>query len=40
MMALKAGINPSKIVCSGVGKTTSEISCAIYTKILLINDES
>ena len=27
MMALKAGINKSKIVFSGVGKTTSEISC-------------
>ncbi len=29
MMALKAGINPSKIVFSGVGKTTSEISFEI-----------
>ena len=35
MMALKAGINPSKIVFSGVGKTTSEISFAIDKKILL-----
>ena len=26
MMALKAGINPNKIVFSGVGKTTNEIS--------------
>ena len=40
MMALKAGINPSKIVFSGVGKTTSEISFAIDKKILLINTES
>ena len=29
MMALKAGINPKKIVFSGVGKTASEISYAI-----------
>ena len=40
MMALKAGINPSKIVFSGIGKTTSEISFAIDKKILLINAES
>ncbi len=40
MMALKAGINPNKIVFSGVGKTTSEISFAINKKILLINAES
>ena len=40
MMALKAGINASKIVFSGVGKTTSEISFAIDKKILLINAES
>ena len=40
MMALKAGINPNKIVFSGVGKTTSEISFAIDKKILLINAES
>ena len=39
-MALKAGINPSKIVFSGVGKTTSEISFAIDKRILLINAES
>ena len=32
MMALKAGVNPSKIVFSGVGKTTSEISFAINKK--------
>ena len=40
MMALKAGINPKKIVFSGVGKTASEISYAINKKILLINSES
>tara|TARA_Y100001970_G_C14121643_1_gene796651 strand:- start:17 stop:1231 length:1215 start_codon:yes stop_codon:yes gene_type:complete len=40
MMALKAGINPSKIVFSGVGKTSSEIDFAIKNKILLINAES
>lgn len=40
MMALKAGINPKKIVFSGVGKTASEISYAIDKKILLINAES
>ena len=33
MMALKAGINPKKIVFSGVGKTSSEISFAIKKKI-------
>jgi diaminopimelate decarboxylase len=40
MMALKAGINPRKIVFSGVGKTSNEISYAIDKKILLINAES
>ena len=40
MMALKAGISPKKIVFSGVGKTSSEISYAIEKKILLINAES
>jgi diaminopimelate decarboxylase len=40
MMALKAGIDPKKIVFSGVGKTTAEISFAIDKKILLINAES
>jgi len=40
MMALKAGINPNKIVFSGVGKTSNEISFAIKKKILLINAES
>ena len=40
MIALKAGINPKKIVFSGVGKTTTEIKYAIDKKILLINAES
>ena len=40
MMALKAGINPEKIVFSGVGKTKSELEYAIGKKILLINTES
>ncbi len=40
MMALKAGINPKKIVFSGVGKTASEINYAINKNILLINAES
>ena len=40
MMALKAGINPKKIVFSGVGKNSDEISYAIDKKILLINAES
>ena len=40
MLALKAGINPKKIVFSGVGKTSNEISYAIDKKILLINAES
>ena len=40
MMALKAGINPKKIVFSGVGKTSNEIGYAIDKKILLINAES
>ncbi len=40
MMALKTGINPNKIVFSGVGKTSAEISFAIEKKILLINAES
>ena len=40
MMALKAGIKPEKIVFSGVGKTSAEISYAIEKKILLINAES
>jgi diaminopimelate decarboxylase len=40
MMALKAGIDPKKIVFSGVGKTPYEIGYAINKKILLINAES
>ena len=40
MIALKAGISPKKIVFSGVGKTSKEISYAIDKKILLINAES
>jgi len=40
MVALKAGIDPKKIVFSGVGKTANEISYAIDKKILLINAES
>ena len=40
MMALKAGIDPKKIVFSGVGKTSNEINYAIDKKILLINAES
>ena len=40
MLALKAGMNPSKIVFSGVGKTSDEINFAIEKKILLINAES
>ena len=40
MMALKAGIDTKKIVFSGVGKTSNEISYAIDKEILLINAES
>jgi diaminopimelate decarboxylase len=40
MMAIKAGINPKKIVFSGVGKTFEEINYAINKNILLINAES
>ncbi len=40
IVALKAGVNPKKIVFSGVGKTSDEISYAIDKKILLINAES
>ena len=40
MKALKAGIDPKKIVFSGVGKTSNEISYAIDKGILLINAES
>ena len=40
LKALKAGIKPNKIVFSGVGKTSKEISYAINKNILLINAES
>tara|TARA_B100000767_G_scaffold257993_1_gene266317 strand:+ start:1135 stop:2349 length:1215 start_codon:yes stop_codon:yes gene_type:complete len=40
MLAIKAGIEPKKIVFSGVGKTKNEIIYAIDKKILLINAES
>jgi len=40
MAALKAGIKPSKIVFSGVGKTEKELYFAIKKNILLINIES
>ena len=40
LMALKSGIKPKKIVFSGVGKTTDELSFAIDKNILLINAES
>ena len=40
LKALKAGIKPSKIVFSGVGKTEEELELAIRKKILLINVES
>tara|TARA_B100000941_G_C28492042_1_gene548516 strand:+ start:229 stop:1443 length:1215 start_codon:yes stop_codon:yes gene_type:complete len=40
MTAIKAGVNPKKIVFSGVGKTSREINYAIDKKILLINAES
>lgn len=38
--ALKAGIDPKKIVYAGVGKTTKELKEAIDAGILLINIES
>ena len=40
LLAIKAGINPNKIVFSGVGKTSEEIEFAINKRILLINAES
>ena len=40
LLAIKAGINPKRIVFSGVGKTCSELEYAIDKKILLINSES
>ena len=38
--ALKVGVNPEKIVFSGVGKTSSEIEYALKEGILLLNVES
>jgi len=40
LKATKAGINPNKIVFSGVGKTEEEIRIAIKKRVLLINVES
>jgi len=40
LKATKAGINPKKIVFSGVGKTQEEIILAIKKNVLLINLES
>ena len=40
MKALKSGMQPKKIVFSGVGKTYSELNYAIDKNILLINSES
>jgi len=40
LKALRAGINPKKIVFSGVGKTVEEIELAIKKRVLLINMES
>ncbi len=38
--ALKAGVDPKKIIYSGVGKTESEIREALFADILLFNVES
>ena len=40
LKALKAGINPKKIVFSGIGKTHEEIEMAIKKRVVLINAES
>ncbi|MFM7984783.1 MAG: diaminopimelate decarboxylase, partial [Candidatus Fonsibacter sp.] len=40
LIALKAKIDPKKIVFSGVGKTDEELNFAIKKNILLINAES
>jgi len=40
LKATRAGINPNKIVFSGVGKTNEEIKLAIKKRVLLINIES
>ena len=39
-VAIKAGINPNKIVYSGVGKTKAEIKLALEHNILQLNIES
>ncbi len=39
-LALKAGINPGKIVYAGVGKTEEEIIQALKSRILMFNIES
>ena len=38
--ALKAGIDPQKIVFAGIGKTEDEISFALKSNILMFNVES
>ncbi len=38
--AVRAGVNPEKIVFSGVGKTVEEIEYALKTGILMFNTES
>lgn len=38
--ALRAGIDPRKIVYSGVGKTAEEMACALRSNILMFNVES
>lgn len=38
--ALKAGINPSKMILSGVGKTSKEIQLGIENNLLMIKAES
>ncbi|MCC6545126.1 MAG: diaminopimelate decarboxylase [Nitrospirae bacterium] len=38
--ALKAGVDPAKIVFAGIGKTGEEISFALKSKILMFNVES
>jgi len=38
--AMKAGVDPKKIVYSGVGKTVEEMEYAIFSDILMFNSES
>jgi diaminopimelate decarboxylase len=40
LKSTKAGINPKKIVFSGIGKTEEEIKVAMKKRVLLINVES